>query len=307
MEFGVTIPNNWGIDDPQEVIRFGPLAEQLGYDSVWVMDHLFNNGYIRERLDDKPYYHPMATLSHISALTSRVLLGTSVLVLPYHNPVELAKYAATLDQMSGGRVTLGVGVGAMTPEFEALGIPLQQRGSLTNESIDVMRELWSNEDPRYNSLRWQFSDLKFAPKPQQTIGGVPHIPLWVGGSSPGALRRAARRGDGWHPSGVTAEEFAIGCRTVRQTAEAAGRNPDTLTMSVRVEVEAHGRPSSRRASDRARLPGDDPAALAAGIAAYQSAGAQHLVLALNTGDVSRIRELIQGIAEDVIPQFRSAS
>ena len=307
MDFGVTIPNNWGIDDPQEVIRFGPLAEQLGYDSVWVMDHLFNNGYIRERLDDKPYYHPMATLSHISALTSRVLLGTSVLVLPYHNPVELAKYAATLDQMSGGRVTLGVGVGAMTPEFEALGIPLQQRGSLTNESIDVMRELWSNEDPRYSSPRWQFSDLKFAPKPQQTIGGVPHIPLWVGGGSPGALRRAARRGDGWHPSGVTAEEFAIGCRTVRQTAEAAGRNPDTLTMSVRVEVEAHGRPSSRRASDRARLPGDDPAALAAGIAAYQSAGAQHLVLALNTGDVFRIRELMQGIAEDVIPQFRPAS
>ena len=304
MEFGVTIPNNWGLENPRTVIEFGPMAEELGYDSVWVMDHLFNNGYIRERLDDKPYYHPMATLSHISALTSKVQLGTSVLVLPYHNPVELAKYAATLDQMSGGRVVLGVGVGAMTPEFEALGIPLSQRGSLTNESMDVMRELWSNEDPRYQSARWEFSDLKFSPKPLQVMNGAPNVPLWVGGNSPGAHRRAARRGNGWHPSGVTAEEFAIGRRHIMEMAEAAGRNPDELVMSVRVEVEAHGRPSSDRAADRARLPGDDVAGMAAGIAAFREAGVSHLVMALNTGDVSRIRELMQVIATDVIPQFR---
>ncbi len=304
MEFGVTIPNNWGLEDPQAVIGFGPLAEELGYDSVWTMDHLFNNGYIRERLDDKPYYHPMATLSHVSALTSRVRLGTSVLVLPYHNPVELAKYAASLDQMSGGRVVLGVGVGAMTPEFEALGIPMNQRGSLTNESMDVMRELWANEDPQYSSDRWQFSDLKFSPKPLQRSGDSPHVPLWVGGSSPGALRRAARRGDGWHPSGVSAEEFAIGRQRVRELTELAGRNPDDLVMSARVEVEAHGGPSSQRAADRSRLPGDDPSGMIAGIAAYRDAGVQHIVLALNTGDAGRLRELMQVIAEDVIPQLR---
>ena len=303
MEFGVTIPNNWGVEDPQAVVNFGPLAEELGFDSVWVMDHLFNNGYIRERLDDKPYYHPMATLSHVSALTSRVKLGTSVLVLPYHNPVELAKYAATLDQMSGGRVVLGVGVGAMTPEFDALGIPMSQRGSLTNESMDIMRELWSNEDPRYSSDRWQFEDLKFAPKPAQSEAGSPHVPLWVGGSSPGALRRAARRGNGWHPSGMNAEEFAIGRQRVRELAESAGRDPDDLVMSVRVEVEAHGGPSSQRAADRSRLPGDDPAGMVAGITAFQEAGVQHIVLALNTGDVRRLRELMHSIASDVIPQF----
>ena len=303
MEFGVTVPNNWGVEDPQAVINFGPLAEELGFDSVWVMDHLFNNGYIRERLDDKPYYHPMATLSHISALTSRVKLGTSVLVLPYHNPVELAKYAASLDQMSGGRVILGIGAGAMTPEFEALGIPMSQRGSLTNESMDIMRELWSNEDPEYDSARWRFADLKFAPKPVQSAAGAPHVPLWVGGGSPGALRRAARRGDGWHPSGVSAEEFAIGRQQIRNLAESAGRNPDGLVMSARVEVEAHGGPSSQRAADRSRLPGDDPAGMVAGIAAYRDAGVQHVVLALNTGDVGRLRELMHSIAEDVIPQF----
>ena len=304
MEFGVTVPNNWGIEDASAVIGFGPLAEELGYDSVWVMDHLFNNGYIRERLNDRPYYHPMATLSHISALTERIRLGTSVLVLPYHNPVGLAKYAATLDQMSGGRLLLGVGVGAMAPEFQALGISLNRRGVLTNESIDLMRELWGSPDPRYQSPRWDFGDLKFAPKPAQQTGGRQAVPLWVGGSSPGALRRAAVRGDGWHPSGVSAEEFAIGRQRVRELASAAGRDPDTLTMSARVEVEAHGGPSGARAADRARIPGHDPGAMVAAIAAYRDAGVQHIVLALNTGDAARIRELMQLIAAHVMPHFR---
>jgi probable F420-dependent oxidoreductase len=300
MKFGVTIPNNWGIEDPQQALAFGPLAEELGYDSVWVMDHLFNNGYIRERLDDKPYYHPLAILSHLSATTNRVLLGTSVLVLPYHNPVELAKYTATLDQMSGGRVTLGVGVGAMTPEFEALGIPLKQRGSLTNECIAIMKELWTNPNPSYHSRRWNFSDLKFSPKPAQK----PHIPLWIGGSSPGALKRAATLGDGWHPSGVSAEDYSISRREIEKLARAAGRDPQWLTWSARVQVEAHGSPSSGRAASRARIPGNDADRMMAGIAAYQNAGVEHIVLALNTGDVDRIGEMMEVIARRVIAELR---
>lgn len=300
MKFGMTIPNNWGIEDPQQVLALGPVAEELGYDSVWVMDHLFNNGYIRERLDDKPYYHPLATLSHLSATTRRVKLGTSVLVLPYHNPVELAKYAATLDQMSGGRVILGVGVGAMTEEFEALGIPLQQRGSLTNECIAIMKELWTSPDPCYHSRRWSFSDLKFSPKPMQQ----PHMPLWIGGSSPGALKRAALMGDGWHPTGMSPEEFSKGRHEVRALTAAVGRDPDSLVMSVRVEVEAHGGPSSNRSHNRACLHGDDVDQMIADIHAYQNAGVEHIVLALNSGDIPRITELMENIAHRVLPQFR---
>jgi probable F420-dependent oxidoreductase len=303
MKFGVTIPNNWGIDDPQQVLALGPVAEELGYNSVWVMDHLFNVGYIRQRLDDQPYYHPLAMLSYLSATTGRVMLGTSVLVLPYHHPVELAKYTATLDQMSGGRVTLGVGVGAMTEEFEALGVPMQQRGALTNECIAIMKELWTNPDPRYHSNRWNFSDLKFSPKPVQK----PHIPLWIGGSSPGALRRAATLGDGWHPSGLSPEEFRIGREEVRKLATAAGRDPDAVTMSLRVEVEVHGRPSSQRAQSRSRLPGDNVDQMSAGISAYQSAGVEHIVLALNSGDIPRIRALMEDIAQGVIPPLRGTS
>ena len=298
-QFGVTIPNNWGVDDPLQVLALGPEAEQMGYDSLWVMDHLFNAGYIRERLEDRPYYHPMAMLSYMAATTSRVSLATSVLVLPYHNPVELAKYAATLDQMSGGRVILGVGAGAMTEEFEALGIPMRERGSLTNESIAIMKELWTNHSPEYHSRRWDFADLRFSPKPVQ----APHIPIWVGGSSPGALRRTGRVGDGWHPTGLSPEDYAIGKAEVLSLAEAAGRDPSSLTMSARIEVEVHGGPSSQRAASRARIAGDDPGAMRAGIEAYREVGVEHVVLALNSGDVPALRRLMSVIADEVLPAF----
>ena len=300
MKFGVTIPNNWGIFDPQQVLAFGPLAEELGYDSVWVMDHLFNTGYIRERLEDKPYYHPLGTLSYLAATTKRVLLGTSVLVLPYHNPVELAKYTASLDQMSGGRVTLGVGVGAMTEEFQALGIPMRQRALLTNECINLMRELWSSPSPSYHSRRWDFSDLYFSPKPVQK----PHIPIWVGGSSPGALRRAATLGDGWHPSGMSPEEYSLGKREVEDLAKAAGRDSSQFTWSIRAEVQVHGRPSSDRAAGRSAFPGNDPAGMAAAIDAYANAGVEHVILALNSGDVDSIKRVMENVASEVIPQLR---
>jgi len=299
LKIGVTIPNNWGIEDPQQVLEFGPLAESLGYDSVWVMDHLFNTGYIRERLDDKPYYHPMSTLSYLAATTSKVTLGTSVLVLPYHNPVELAKYAATLDQISGGRVTLGVGVGAMTEEFEALGISMRQRGSLTNECMDIMKELWSNQLPRFQSKRWDFSDLYFSPKPVQ-----PTIPLWVGGSSPGAIKRTALRGDGWHPTGVSPEGYSLGKQEITDIAATAARDPSKMTWSARVEVEVHGRPSSDRAASRTTMPGHDPAMMVSSIKAYQDVGVDHMVLALNSGDVPALKRLMETIASEVLPEFR---
>jgi alkanesulfonate monooxygenase SsuD/methylene tetrahydromethanopterin reductase-like flavin-dependent oxidoreductase (luciferase family) len=202
--------------------------------------------------------------------------------------------------MSGGRVTLGVGVGAMTEEFEALGIPMSERGSLTNECIRIMKELWTNEAPSYHSRGWNFDELRFSPKPVQQ----PHIPLWIGGSSPGALRRAARLGDGWHPSGATPEDYAVGKEQIVALAEAAGRDPDSLTWSARVEVEATPGPSSDRAANRARIPGHDLEQTALSIAAYRDAGVDHLVLALNTGDVDRIRSLMESLATKSIPQFR---
>jgi len=283
VKIGVTIPNSWGVEDVSEVIRLGRLAEELGYASVWTMDHLFNIGFVRTRLDDKPYYHPLGILTFLAASTSRIALGTSVMVLPYHNPVELAKYAATLDQLSKGRLILGVGAGAMVEEFEALGVALKQRGSLTNEAIRVMKELWTNHEPSYQSQRWSFGDLRFAPKPYQQ----PHMPLWVGGASTGAKRRAALLGTGWHPNGVPADEYRAGADEVRDMASAAGRDPDAIEMSLRLNLT--GELEAKRLTETLR--------------AYEDAGVSHVCLALESGDVAKLEDTMRRVAADVNPAF----
>jgi probable F420-dependent oxidoreductase len=281
MKVGVTIPNSWGVEDVSEVIRLGRLAEELGYASVWTMDHLLNIGFVRTRLDDRPYYHPLAILTFLAGCTSRIALGTSVLVLPYHNPVELAKYAATLDHLSRGRLILGVGAGAMVEEFEALGVPLQERGSLTNEALRLMKELWTNPQPAFQGKRWRFGELRFSPRPYQ----APHMPIWVGGASPGAKRRAALLGTGWHPNGVPAGEYAAQADEVRQMAAAAGRDPATIEMSLRLN-----------------LTGDlDTGRLTATLREYDAVGVTHVCLALESGDVPRLEDTMRRVAADVMP------
>src|SRR5438067_5056823 len=150
MRIGFSLLNNQGIEDVQALVGLAVRAEELGVDSVWVHDHVFNVGHVLERIGDKPYYEPLALLSFVAARTTRVRLGTSVLVLPYHNPIRLAKTAATLDVLSGGRLILGVGVGAIENEMEAMGSPFAERGAFTDEAIAVMRTLWAEEDPRYD-------------------------------------------------------------------------------------------------------------------------------------------------------------
>lgn len=163
-----------------------------------------------------------------------------------------------------------------------------------------MKELWTSPSPSYRSRRWEFSDLRFSPKPVQT----PHIPLWIGGSSPGALRRAATAGDGWHPTGLSPEDFALGRRELTAMAESAGRDPRAIVLSARVEVEVHGGPSSSRAANSARISGNDPGLMRTGIEAYRQAGVEHILLALNSGDTGRLRDLMAIIAEQVLPHFR---
>ena len=143
MKFGFVIPNNWGLQDPGDVIDVATKAEQMGFNSVWVNHHVLHAGYVVERLDDRPYYDALTTLTYVAALTKRVRLGTSVLVLPYLNPVVLAKSLATLDVLSGGRLTVGVGVGALPQESDALSADYAHRGAYTDESISVMKALWT--------------------------------------------------------------------------------------------------------------------------------------------------------------------
>src|SRR5918994_5166923 len=132
MRIGFSLLNNWGIEDVQALVGLASRAEELGLDSVWVHDHVFNVGHVLDRIGGRPYYEPLTLLSFVAARTRRVRLGTSVLVLPYHNPIRLAKTVATLDVLSGGRVLLGVGVGAIEKEMQAMGNAFSERGAFSD-------------------------------------------------------------------------------------------------------------------------------------------------------------------------------
>jgi probable F420-dependent oxidoreductase len=187
MKFGFSLSNNQGIDDVHAIVRLAIRAEELGFDSVWASDHIFNVSYVFERIGDKPYYDPLTILSYVAAVTTRIRLGTSVLVLPYHHPMRLAKAAATLDVLSGGRLILGVGVGVIEQEFNALGSAYADRGAITDEAIAIMQALWTQEVPSHDGRLYRFSGMPFAPKPVQK----PYIPIVIGGVRPG--RDTARR------------------------------------------------------------------------------------------------------------------
>ena len=221
MKFGFSLSNNQGIDGGvQSIIRLAIRAEEpwVSTPSGPAID-VFNVSYVYERIGDKPYYDPFTILSYIAAVTTRIGLGTSVLVLPYHHPMRLAKAAATLDVLSGGRVILGVGVGVIAQELNAMGSPYAERGALTDEAIAIMQALWTQARPSHHGRVYRFSGMAFAPKPLQK----PHIPILIGGVSRAAIRRAARLGNGWHPMAMPPEVLRERMRYLEEQAQAAGR------------------------------------------------------------------------------------
>ena len=296
MRFGFVIPNNWGFENPQDVIKIAPKAESLGYDSVWVNHHIFNTGYIQDRLGNKPYYDALTTLTYAAAMTTRVRLGTTVLVLPYLNPMVLGKAIATLDQFSGGRVILGVGVGAIEPETTAVGTDYHTRGAYSSESIRIMKELWTSDSPSYEGRFFQFSDLPFSPKPYQK----PHPPIWVGGISDGALRRAARLGDGWHPIRMTPEAMSPHLEKLKGYLHTAGRDPSDLTISVRSEVRVLDSASD---SDNNPLIGT-PDQILRSVEAFEKLGVEEIMVQVSSPDPSDADTVMEAFAEKVMPRAR---
>lgn len=292
MNIGFSLSNNQGLTDVQDVVRVAARAEQLGYDSVWASDHVFNVSYVYERIGRRPYYDPLTILAFAAAQTERVTLGTSVLVLPYHNPMRLAKQAATLDQLSGGRLALGVGVGVIDAELEAMGVPFGERGAYTDESIRIMRTLWSDDNPQHAGRFFRFSDMAFSPRPVRPEG----IPLLIGGVSRAAIRRAARHGDGWHPTAMPPEELAQGIRYLGEQAAQAGRDPASIPVSVSVPLQG-GRPG------RFTL-GTEAAEMRANAQAYADIGVSRIVVSPYSGDPAEVFPAMELIATEVMPALR---
>jgi len=292
MKLGFSLLNNWGVADAQALVDLACRAEEVGVDSVWVHDHVFNVGHVFDRIGGKPYYEPLTLLTFVAARTRRVRLGTSVLVLPYHNPVRLAKAAATLDVLSGGRLVMGVGVGLIEKEIRAMGSPYTERGAFTDEAIAVMRALWTQDEPKFDGKYSQFEGMKFSPKPLQK----PSIPIVIGGVSRPAIRRAARFGDGWQPLGLSPEALGQGLAQLREEARACGRDMSKIPVSIAMSL------ATARAGRHAL--GTKPAEIVQNAKAYASLGVETLIVSANTSNPREARSALEMIAREVSPAIR---
>lgn len=239
MKFGVIPPYARApIEEGEYAVAFAQMAEECGFESVWVVEHVvmaveYKSVYPYDPSGRSPFHadvvqpDPLLWLSYIAAATKRIRLGTSVLVLPQRNPVILAKELATLDRLSGGRVELGIGIGWVREEADAVGTDFDNRGRRADEYIRVMRTLWREPVASFAGEFVRFENVVSRPKPVQP-GGVPIV---VGGHSKAAARRAGRLGDGFYPLGVHGEHLAELRTVMAESARANGRDPSTITLT----------------------------------------------------------------------------
>lgn len=215
------------ITDPLWVKSFLQAAEAAGAESVWTGERpTFFKG--DEAVTAGGIPDPLEWLSFAAAASSKIRLCTGVVLLPFHNPAVLAKRAATLDVLSGGRVELGLGVGWNPVEFQALGLNFKQRGAYADEGIAILRKLWAPGTADHQGRFWQFQGLGSDPKPAQAGG----IPIVIGGSMPAGAARAGRFGDGYYPYALSAEDTAARIEIMRQAAQEAGRDPAKIELSA---------------------------------------------------------------------------
>lgn len=236
MKFGLRYCNTGRYVDPKEAVALAQAAEAAGFESIWTVEHTIvpagyesaypydPSGKMAGGQFDIDLPDPLIWMAYVAAATSRIKLATGILILPQHNPVLAAKQIATLDYMSGGRILLGIGVGWLEEEFNVLGVPFSERGARTDEYIAVLRELWSADKPTFKGRFIKFEGAYCRPQPVNKS-----VPIIVGGHSAAAARRAGRLGDGFFPARGAPEELVA---IARDAAEAAGRNPAELELTV---------------------------------------------------------------------------
>lgn len=241
MRFGVHLVASGKMIEGEKIARVARRAEELGYDSLWVSDHIIFPAELRSAYpyspDGKlpldptnPLLEPFTVLTYAAAVTKTVKLGTSVAIVPYRDPLVTAKIVSSLDVLSNGRFIFGVGVGWLDEEFRALRLNLRDRAAQTKEALSVMKACWTQDDPEFHGKFFDFAGIKFAPKPRQT----PHPPIWFGGNSLPALKRAVEQGDGWHSVWMTPEEVANTAKTLRDLCAKAGKDFAKFPLTINV-------------------------------------------------------------------------
>ncbi len=226
-----------------------------------------------------PFWEPLTSLAYVAGITSRIRIGTTVLIAPYRSPLQTARVAATIDQLSGGRMILGVGTGWAREEFAALGADFDRRGEVTDEYIEAMLALWHADRASYAGKHVTFHDVDTRPRPVQE----PHPPLWIGGSSMPALRRTVRYGDAWHPLRFPAGWLgAEGLPRLRRAAEQEGRPVPALAPRILLELTDRPVPDAERHTGQGT-----PAQVEADLAELRELGCTHLLLDTHAGPEPR--------------------
>lgn len=251
MEFGIHLLGLGRKANVADILTVAKAAEDLGYHSVWINDHVVVPTQYESKYpytaDGRPsfspddhFYDPFVLLAAIAAQTTTIKLGTSVVVVPYHPPIQTAKAIATLDQVSGGRFIFGVGVGWFAEESEILGVPFTDRAKVSRAYLDTMKQLWTQERTHVTNLQGQAVEVGFAPKPLQK----PHPPIWFGGETRPALKRVAQQGDGWFPAFISPETFAVKAEELKRLCAEQGRDFSSLTICAFPANKAHFTPEA---------------------------------------------------------------
>ncbi len=316
MEFGFGIPTRGQMATPENIATLAQKGEELGFAIISVSDHVvipkaiastypynesgtFAGGSSGECLEQ------LTLLTFLVGVTSSARLLTSVMVVPHRPPVLTAKILATIDVLSKGRLIVGCGVGWMREEFEAISAPpYDRRGAVSDEYIRAFKELWTSDAPTFAGTYCKFAGVAFAPKPVQK----PHPPIWVGGESPVALRRAGRLADAWYPIGSnprfpvgTPAEFAEYAARVKRHAQEAGRNPSSLDFAY--SANWYNDQQAMTLSDGQRRPlTGTPQQIADDIKRYREAGVRHMMVNLQGETLGQTLERMQRFADGVMPR-----
>ena len=267
MKFGVNLVNFGPDATPEALARWGRVVEALGYHSLMVSDHVALTQDVQTDYP-APFYDPFVTLSWLAGFTRRLELGTTVAVLPYRHPLQVASMSESVHRLSGGRFILGVGVGWARQEYAALGVPFEKRGAVTDDYLEAIRALWSQDVASHDGPFASFEKVRTGAR-----SGSARPPVWVGGLSEAALKRAVRFGDGWHPNNARLEWLEReGLPRLEEIAREEGRSVPSLCPRVRLRI-------TDAPLDDERLPGEGSLEqIRSDLEALESLGAEHVVL-----------------------------
>ena len=310
MKFGVFLPVSGRAASRKTLMEAARQAEQLGYDSVWSADRIIIPWKIKTTYPysknatfivppDRPFFEPFTCLAFLAGCTEKIQLGMSVMVMPYRHPLYWAKIATTIDQLSTGRLIMGVGVGWMNEEFAALGAPFKERGQVSDEQLQLLDKLWKDEHINFHGQHYDIDDIAFSPKPFQK----PRIPIWVGGEGKLAQRRAGIYGDAWFPYFVriTPNELAKRFDNVRRSAREAGRDPDELTFACCLPIELTAKDVPQ---EEDYLKGSS-AQVADALKKFRDLGVVHIGLQFMIPHYPERQEQIERFAKEALPALRS--